>query len=217
MGSFRDNNLFQAWLVLLLAVLFGISLAAVQANLGPRIEFNKIQETLQQVPVVVLGASRAEDLAKKGSSLTIKPLSIEVEKGDRKKFYTVYQATFRDKTLAGWAAKAEGPGYADKIELLVGLGPSIGTVTGFFVLDQKETPGLGNRIVEPGWQNQFIQKATETAFTIVKNRAGQGNEIDAISGATISSKCVAAIINQTVSDLRNKLVFKPMTKQKEAE
>jgi hypothetical protein len=54
-GGWRSSNLVQAWLVLVLAVGFGVSLAGVQLALGPVIESNKTNETLEKVPELVLG------------------------------------------------------------------------------------------------------------------------------------------------------------------
>lgn len=202
MKSIFDTNLGQAWLVLLLALIFGSSLAGVQAALGPKIEENKLKETLEKVPVVILGQAAADELAARGEPLTITPNTVSVDKKGVTKFYTLYRADFKDGSTAGWVAKTSGQGYADKIELLVGMDGEANAVTGLFILDQKETPGLGNRIVEDAWRAQFNNKATATPFKVVKQGKGGVNEIDAISGATISSRSVTKLINQVVSDLK---------------
>ncbi|ACN15474.1 RnfG1 [Desulforapulum autotrophicum HRM2] len=202
MKSFFQTNLGQAWLVLLLALIFGSSLAGVQAALGPRIEDNKLKETLEKVPVVILGQTAADDLAAKGEPLTITPNTVSIDKNGITKFYTLYRADYADGTTAGWVAKSSGQGYADKIELLVGMDGNAQKVTGLFILDQKETPGLGNRIVEDEWRAQFSGLSTDTPFKVVKIGKGGVNEIDAISGATISSRSVTKLVNQAVSDLK---------------
>ncbi len=202
---FQNNNLLQAWLVLTLALIFGIALAGVQAALGPKIEANKIKETMEKVPEVVLGLEAAQKLAASGEALNIQSRIIEVDKKDKKKFYTVYEARFQDNALAGWVAKAGGQGYADKIELLVGIDALAENITGLFILDQKETPGLGNKISDTAWRNQFIDKPATSPLVVVKDKSQGPSKIDAISGATISSVSVCGIINQTVSDIGPKL------------
>ncbi|GAB6144977.1 FMN-binding protein [Desulfocicer niacini] len=202
---FQNNNLLQAWLVLTLALIFGISLAGVQAALGPKIEANKIKETMEKVPEVVLGLEAAQKLAASGETLNIQSRVIEVSKKNKKKFYTVYEARFKDNTVAGWVAKAGGQGYADKIELLVGIDALAENITGLFILDQKETPGLGNKISDTAWRNQFIDKPATNPLVVVKDKSQGASNIDAISGATISSVSVCGIINQTVSDIRPEL------------
>jgi electron transport complex protein RnfG len=110
--------------------------------------------------------------------------------------------------LAGWVAKTAGQGYADKIEMLVGFDPLVREITGIFVLEQKETPGLGNKIVTEEWRRQFAAKPTDKPLAAVKGKAKADNEIDAITGATISAKAVTDIINTAVKDLRDPLTAK---------
>jgi electron transport complex protein RnfG len=209
MSSFKDSNLFQAWLVLLLATVFGSALAGVQTKLGPVIEANKTRETLAKIPALVLGEDQAAKLSHQKKSLSITSRTIELERNGIKKFYTVYDAAFEDGTLAGYVAKAAGQGYADKIELLLGLDADARTITGLFILDQKETPGLGNRIIEKPWRDQFLGKPSATRLVVVKGNPGKNNEIDAISGATISSRSVTGIVNKTITDIKGQLVAPP--------
>ena len=213
MSSFKDSNLFQAWLVLILATVFGTALAGIQAKLGPVIEENKIRETMEKIPALVLGEDRAAKLAAENESLLIKSRIIEVEKNGITKFYTVYDVMFKEGSLAGHVTKASGQGYADKIELLLGLDPGGNTITGLFILDQKETPGLGNKILEDPWRNQFKDKASDNRLVVVKGGAGKDNEIDSISGATISSRSVTGIINTIIADVKPRLVPPPKPKE----
>ncbi|MBA3012884.1 MAG: FMN-binding protein [Proteobacteria bacterium] len=209
MRSFKESNLFQAWLVLLLATAFGAALAGIQTKLGPVIEANKTRETLAKIPALVLGEDPAAALASQKKSLSITLRTIEIERNGVKKFYTVYDAFFEDGTLAGYVAKASGQGYADKIELLLGLDTEGKTITGLFILDQKETPGLGNRIIEKPWRDQFLDQASATRLVVGKGNPGKANEIDAISGATISSRSVTGIVNNTITDIKAQLVIPP--------
>lgn len=205
-GGLQNNYLVQAWLVLLLAILFGTSLAGVQQTLGPVIEANKVNETLEKVPEVILGPDEAEKLAEKGKKLVITPRAVTVETSGQKKIYRVFEARFSDRRLAGWVTKASGQGYADKIELLAGLSPDAERLTGLFILEQKETPGLGNKIIEKKWRDQFLKKSTDARLRVVKGGAKAPNDIDAITGATISSKAVVAIINKAAAELKEPLV-----------
>ena len=54
--------------------------------------------------------------------------------------------------------KTKGQGYADTIERLLGLSTDFRSITGLFVLDQKETPGLGNKIITDAWRSQFVRR-----------------------------------------------------------
>ena len=206
----KNNNIIQAWLVLTLALCFGASLAGIQLTLAPTIEANKINETRQKVPELVLGAEMAQKMAEEDRALEIMPHTFDVEKQGKKTFYSVFEAVSNGK-LAGWVAKTRGQGYADKIELLIGLDPMVENITGLFVLDQKETPGLGNKIITQKWRKQFIKKDTRNPLVVVKKGAKASNEIDAITGATISSKSVTNIINTAINDLKGPLAAKAST------
>ncbi len=208
--SSRISNffIFQAWLVLLLASFFGAALAGIQLTLAPKIEANKLNETLEKVPELILGADAAQALSKENQQMAIDRQYIKAGN----KIYSVFQAKTDGKT-DGWVVKASGQGYADRIELLVGIDAKANTITGLFILDQKETPGLGNKIMEPAWRSQFNNKATQQQLTAVKTKASAANEINAITGATISSKAVCDIVNQTLNNLRQPLTKADLNKQ----
>lgn len=203
----KKNFFSQAWLVLVLAIFFGALLAGIQITLGPTIEANKLNESLAKVPEMVFGTAQAREMAERQQDIAVTPETVEVDKAGKTVRYSVYKAE-TDGQLAGWVAKTSGQGYADKIEMLIGFDPQVETITGIFVLDQKETPGLGNKIVTEDWRSQFLAKSTDTLLTAVKDKARAGGEIDAITGATISSKAVTDIINTAVNDLRNPLSAK---------
>ena len=201
----RSNYLVQAWLVLMLALIFGGALAEVHLKLGPKIEENKLNETRQQIPQLLLGSEGAQTLVAKGQKLTIKSHEVKVEEAGNPVFYNVYEARYPDGKLAGWVAKASGQGYSDKIELLVGFDPAVKTITGIFILDQKETPGLGNNIISVDWRKQFEGLKTSQPIVVTKVEAKEPNEINAITGATISSRSVTKLINTTVNNLHQPL------------
>lgn len=211
----QRSYLLQAWLGITLALLFGVALAGVQAALGPKIEANKINEAKEKVPELVLGRSAAAKLAAADQQLKITPDTLSVEAAGRRKIYTIYEARKADGQLAGWVAKAKGMGYGDRIELLVGLNPDAEKITGLFILDQKETPGLGNKIIEPAWRDQFIDKSTRKPLTVVKGKSTGAGQINAITGATISSRSVTNLINATVNDLKKPLAARATGRIKE--
>ena len=89
---------------------------------------------------------------------------------------------------------------------MVGLTPDLSRITGIKVLEQVETPGLGGRIGEDSFQNQFRGIQTEPAVEYVKNREPEKDtEIQAITGATISSRSIVSIINKNIQMLKGAL------------
>ncbi len=91
-------------------------------------------------------------------------------------------------------------GYGGDIQLTVGIQADL-TVTGYSVLSISETAGLGMKAKDdPDWSKQFAGKKVE-AFTVVKDGSGSGDDskIDAISGATITSKAVTGAVNNCLA------------------
>lgn len=95
--------------------------------------------------------------------------------------------------LAGLAYIAEPAGFADVIRIMVGLDPEQGRITAIRVLELKETPGLGSKVKEEGFTRQFRGKGLSDAFTAARS----GGDVQAVTGATISSKAVASGIRES--------------------
>jgi electron transport complex protein RnfG len=182
----KENYLVQAWLVLALALLFGAALAGVQAGLGEKIERNKLNETLDQIPNLVPGATGGEAMQVDGK--------------------TVYRALNDADERVGWVISASGQGFADQIEVLIGLSRDAEQITGLYVLAQKETPGLGDNITREKWLGQFSGRKTLSPLEVYKGTEKTGEYgIQAVAGATISSQSVADIVNTAIAELGGKL------------
>jgi len=189
----KTGYIGEAWLVILLAVLFGGSLAFVHTTLGPRIAENKRNETYNVIPQLVPGA------VKEGTEEL-------VIRGGNGKETRVYRARAADGTGRGWVLPASGQGFADRIELLIGLDAGLETITGLYVLDQKETPGLGDYIKGEDFRGRFTGRPATSGVTIVKGEVRSETEVRALTGATISSESVARIVNGTIENLRDALL-----------
>lgn len=112
--------------------------------------------------------------------------------GDR----TVYIVE-REEAPTAYVLPVQGAGLWGPIELLVGFAENYTTLTGIGVLSQNETPGLGARIEELWYQEQFNGK--EGPFTMVEEgSADEKDEIDAITGATRTSEAMLGIMNRAV-------------------
>ena len=125
---------------------------------------------------------------------------------------TVYIGKIDDSTqLVGIAFKVDGSGFQGNISIMVGVDPSFTSITGIKVLGQIETPGLGTKIVidpsnktNPFWfPEQFGGVVLFPQIDVVKNSIPQNsNEVQAISGATITSKAVVRIINENIGMIK---------------
>ena len=95
-------------------------------------------------------------------------------------------------------------GSQSTITFSVGI-KSDGTVNGYSVTSISETPGLGMKVEDEDFYSQFEGKLIDDIFTVVKNTPAADNEIEAISGATISSKAVTNGVNAALTYFRSEL------------
>ena len=104
----------------------------------------------------------------------------------------VYAAR-KGEILIGYCIKVSENGYGGAIQSIIGIDMD-GRVTGVSVISNSETAGLGANINKEDFRSQFIGKGE---VNVVKAGAGD-KEIDALSGATISSKAMAESVNKAV-------------------
>jgi len=191
MKNFSD--LKQAWLVIVLAFAYGGALAGVQTALAPRISENKRQETYKVIPQLVPGADEEQT----------EEIFVKTADGKSQRVYKIVDSNGKH---VGWVLPASGQGFADRIELLIGMNADLSTITGMYVLDQKETPGLGDYITRPYFQDRFKDKPSEPPLVVVKTDPHASNEIQALSGATVSSQSVCTIVNDAIAKLREPIL-----------
>lgn len=117
---------------------------------------------------------------------------------------SILTAKGSDGSVLGYGVMITGGGFQGAIKLMVGFNPSGDTVLGIEVLENVETPGLGNRIVEDGFKKQF--EGTTPPIEVLKGQKPEKkSQVQAITGATISSKSVAAIVNNAQKVLKENL------------
>ncbi len=80
---------------------------------------------------------------------------------------------------------------------MVGLS-SAGKVTGIKILSHTETPGLGANAPLPKFSDQYKNKPIKEKLEVVKVAPSKDNQIQAITGATITSKAVTLGVNDAV-------------------
>ena len=98
---------------------------------------------------------------------------------------------------AGYVVTAtSNDGFGGAITVSVGI-QSDGTVNGIEFLTLAETAGFGMNADKPEWQGQFAGKKAEV-FSVTKDGATSDDQINAISGATITSRAVTNAVNAAV-------------------
>ncbi|MFC1947982.1 FMN-binding protein [Chloroflexota bacterium] len=98
---------------------------------------------------------------------------------------------YNNGDIIGYAYIAQGKGYGGYIDILVGLEDE-NTIKGINIIKHTESPGLGARIIEDEYRDQYI--GLDIADSEMEFNGGQ---IDSITGATISSKAVADAVRAT--------------------
>lgn len=110
----------------------------------------------------------------------------------------VYPAK-KDNQVVGYAVNTyTTKGFSGRIDLMAGFKPD-GSIIDVSVLLQKETPGLGTKMTEPAFKNQFNGKNPASFQLKVKKDGGQ---VDAISAATISSRAFCDALQRGFNTLQ---------------
>jgi len=121
---------------------------------------------------------------------------------------TLYAGYDQDGRLKGVALEAAAAGYQDVIRILYGYDPYCQCIRGIEVLKMAETPGIGDKIIKDAeFQQNFVAlearphvsgQGLENAIVPVKHGTKtEPWQIDAISGATISSAAIGRMINSS--------------------
>jgi electron transport complex protein RnfG len=130
------------------------------------------------------------------------------------KFFAAYDEAGK---LAGIAAEGVGKGYADNVRIMFGYQPDCQCVVGIGVVSMRETPGIGDKIIT---DKEFLANFTALDLKLKADLSALANEVkavkhgskanawqvDAISGATITSRAVGKAINDSAQALLPRLV-----------
>ena len=165
-----------------------------------RIEKNRAEALEQAIFKVIPGITRTAPFLATAEGKFIPATADNVKEG--KLVYAGYNA---EGKLTGIALTASGQGYADIIRVLYGYDPAQQAIVGLYVLESKETPGLGDKIEKDlAFLENFraLDVTLEDDLTQLKNRVvpvKHGNkehpwEIDGITGATISSRAIGDML-----------------------
>jgi len=176
----------------LAGLISGIAIIGIYEATLPTITINKARELREAVFKVIPGVTQMQKLVYRNGELIA---STETKKDEQ----PVYGGYDDEGSFIGYAIPAAGPGFQDTIGLLYGYQPDRQLVTGMEVLESRETPGLGDKIYKDAdFVASFKELMIEPEIVAVKKgKKSRPNEIDAITGATISSKAVVRIINET--------------------
>lgn len=185
--------------LVIVGLVAGASLSLVSGWAQPLIDANETKVKMAGVMEVVPGGAASKPVAGIAGGAAA---GADLE---------AYQVLDARGQVMGWAVVGEGTGFSDKIRLMVGVAPDMSRTLGIKILKDSETPGLGTKIREGIYPDQFFGRGRTApslaagALTVVKAPPGAPNEVQAITGATISSKAVVRIVNESVAALKSRV------------
>ncbi len=182
-----SDSLKMVIVLTLIAVISGASLSFVDTATRSKIAENKTRALMDGMKTLLPEADNFKKIDFKSNG----------------KIEGIYKAVKGDNTV-GWGFMLSGPGFQDKITIVIATDPQIKTLLGLEVLEQKETPGLGAKMEHKEFKEQFKGKSLEKEIGYVKNKKPEEgkNEIEALSAATISTKQLLKIINNNVKNIK---------------
>lgn len=191
------NYAYTVAFILVVSIVFTAILAAANAAALPMIEENALlaeRRAILDVFALDTTGSAPEVFSRFDQSIRT------VEAGE----LTLYAQVDSGGKVLGYAVPFAGPGLWGIIEGYLGISPDHTKILGLVFTQQNETPGLGGRIEEPIFRDQFrslpIQPGQDLAFG-----TSSGQEIDAVTGATSTSNAVLKILNQLLDETVSQL------------
>lgn len=99
----------------------------------------------------------------------------------------------------GWVFTTKSASYGGDITVMTGIGKD-GKVSGVVLVNTSDTPGLGLNAQKESFRDQYKQEVPKSGFTVVKGGGAKKGQINALTGATITSRAVTKAVNEAVSE-----------------
>lgn len=161
-------------ILLIISTFVALLLATVNYITEDKIEENRMLALKTAINEIFAGADEPQEV--NGTYNITVPVS---------KLYYIK----KDGELIGYCACVMPKGFGGNIEMIVGIDLN-GVVSGIKIISHNETPGLGSRAVTDEYLNNYKNK---------KNKLSLGADIDAVAGATITSKAVLSGVNAVLA------------------
>ncbi len=182
-----NDNLRIILFVVILGIILSAIIFAVNLFTAPLIAKNdelKMKRTVLEAQGVPYAAAEAEEVFSR---------SVDVVERGGKTYYVS-----KDKDVA---FEFTGTGLWGPISGIISLASDLRTIKRIVIIHQEETAGLGGRLAERSYLSNFDKKEFLPTIEIVNRRkAEKSNEVDGITGATLTSKAFEKIINAQVTE-----------------
>lgn len=193
------KRLYSIAFMFALTFVFAAAVSAVKGYNEERIQTNQ-QVKLQRIILKVLGVPVDEKAPNqevvRAFQKRVKPIEVK-----KRTLYVGYSEDGR--SISGYAFPVGGSGFWGPVYGMVSVDPEASKILGLAFYKHSETPGLGARITEPWFLKQFAGlplfpvEGDKKIFYLKPAAPGKGaNELDAITGATGTSRAVEAFLNR---------------------
>jgi len=177
-----NNSLKMIVVLVTVSLVSGAALVFVYNYAQPQIVANQEKQLKEAIFKVLPGAKTYETITKDGEE--------------------IYIGKNARGNVVGYAFLAKGSGYQGEILIIAGLKPGLDKIIGIEILKSVETPGLGGMIRSDDFKDEFKGLLTTPKISLVKGAPEQPNEVQAITGATVSSKAVVNILDGKIKKIR---------------
>lgn len=171
--------------VLVFGIFWATALVAVDTITGPRIEKYLLEKKRKKVLEALVIPYEADTVEQVFTS------NVTSDEIDGKTIYTAQDGSI--------AFEFSGPGSQGPMSGVIALSPEKDALKGIAIITQSETPGLGSRVLAPDNLKNFQGKKVVPELEIVAaGTASADNEVDAITGATLTCNALENIVNVNV-------------------
>ena len=193
----KKSFIKDALILFLITIIAGVALGGVYAVTKDPIaqaEYNKQQNAYREVMKDAVEFKELPGFDQAAASKVLADASL----GDDNVVEGVVQAVDSSGSLLGYVISVtNSAGYGGNITFSVGY-KTDGTVTGYSLTTINETAGLGMKAKEDPFKSQYNDKKVDS-FEVTKSAAASDNQIEAISGATITSRAVTGGMNAAIA------------------
>ncbi len=193
----KKGRIYTVVFMLIVSAFFTLLLAGANALYRPKIQENEL--LAERIAILYVF-----DIDQSGSAEEILMRFEQNVKRATISGVELYAYTSTEGEPAAYAVPFTGPGLWGSISGYLGVSSELEHITGLVFTNQSETPGLGGRIDELTYREQFRGLRITDGTTLVYGEQG-GGQIDAITGATSTSNSVLRILNQLLFDTVSKL------------
>lgn len=169
--------------LLLITLCAGLILGAV---------YQLTKEPIEQQQMLTANASRQQVLPEASEFQQVDLAALIEDSSDYGIIEELYQGTDASGNVVGYTMAVRTNGYSANLCLTVGIDMQ-DVVTGVDITSHEETAGLGANATNPEFLGQYV--GADGPLTVVKTPTGESGEVQALTGATITSRAVTGAVN----------------------